>query len=364
MNIRWSVGGNEYYPREASHQLDKLPLGVYSVRENPMSGEIFLARTQEQFKFDYKLYDIETDFVKRVKVTWDNTNGHLGVLLNGLKGTGKTVTAELICNEVNLPVLLIERAFKGLSHFLDNVQQNVVVFFDEFEKSHGGGNLEEDEDGTSHGGNILSLMDGTSNKEHRRLFLLTTNKPRVNQNMLERPGRLRYIKNFGDLSLASIVEIVDDLLIHPELKRTTVQFIAQLNLITVDIVKAVINEVNIHKEAPKDFEGIFNVTKKMPKYDVYWPDRNDGKEPTVPYEYYVELYPQFLLQPETDPDYFLGDHLRFDGRSVGVIQKVDGKEVTIEVPLPSKDGNRRTETRTYRLEQKENYHENFRDYAF
>ena len=59
--------------------------------------------------------------------------------------------------------------------------------------------------------------------------------------MLQRPGRLRYVKTFEDLTVGVIMEIVDDKLIHKQHREKTVNFISKLDTITIDIVKAVVD---------------------------------------------------------------------------------------------------------------------------
>jgi hypothetical protein len=86
--------------------------------------------------------------------------------------------------------------------------------------------------------------------------------------MIQRPGRVRYLKTFDHLKPIVIKEIIDDVLIHKQFNNDCVQFISSLETITVDIVKAVLNEVNIHEEAPTAFESIFNVKKLKGKYNV------------------------------------------------------------------------------------------------
>ena len=261
MKNNWVQINNDYLLQEVSQQVTKLPVGVYKVNLNPITSELFLTHLQEKFEFPYKVYGVENKFVERVAKTFKNTTGNLGVLMNGVKGTGKTVTSEMICNELNLPVLIVPAAYKNLPDFINQVQQDVVVFFDEYEKMY-----------NNYDSSILTVMDGVLNNEHRKVFLLTTNNSYINDNLLQRPGRIRYVKEFTDLTLEVIMEIVEDKLVHKELKDQCVDFISKLETITMDIVNAVISEVNIHNEDPIVFKDIFNINMIENRVNLYVTD--------------------------------------------------------------------------------------------
>lgn len=68
--------------------VDSIPVGIYSIKFNPMEGWS-LEQTGEKFTFDYKVYGLQQQFVQHVLKTFKNTKGNLGILLNGVKGTGK-----------------------------------------------------------------------------------------------------------------------------------------------------------------------------------------------------------------------------------------------------------------------------------
>lgn len=257
MNNNWIQSSNSFYLREVSQQRKTLPANIFKLCIDP-KGEFFLANTQDSFEFPYKLYGMEYSFIERVTKTYAHTDGNLGILLTGLKGTGKTVTAQMICNQLQLPVIIISDAMDGISNYLNDIQQDIIVFFDEFEKLY-----------NNYDHSILTVMDGVLNNGHRKVFLLTTNEPKVNENMLQRPSRLRYIKSFEGLSLEHIIEVIDDKLKHSYLKEDCINFISGLELITIDIVKAVIEEVNIHEESPENFKDVFNVRKLDYRYNVY-----------------------------------------------------------------------------------------------
>jgi SpoVK/Ycf46/Vps4 family AAA+-type ATPase len=234
----------------------KLPVAVFLLCQD-IVGNKFLQKLEDQFQFDYKMYGLETSLIDRVLKTFKGTSGNLGILLNGIKGTGKTVTSKIICNELRLPVILLDSNLPDGHLYLNDIPQDITIFIDEYEKI-----FNEDAD-------MLTIMDGAFNSTHRRMFVLTTNKLYVNENLIQRPGRIRYLKTFKDLDINIITEIVNDVVIHKHLIADTIRFVSALELITVDIVKAVCQEVNIHEESPDVFEDVFNVKKLSGKYDVF-----------------------------------------------------------------------------------------------
>lgn len=258
MNNKWIVIGNKYHLSEMSQERDILESGVFNLEFDDTTKKFYLSKTQDSYEFEYKVYGIETDFVNRVVKTYNNTTGNLGVLLTGLKGTGKTVTAELICNELKLPVIIINEAFDGLQLYLNNIQEDCILFFDEYEKFYSNYNF-----------SILSIMDGALNLPYRKVFLLTTNDVHINTNMLQRPSRIRYVKTFTDLTIDVIENIVDDVLINKKHKTDIIKYISELDIITIDIVKSVCEEVNIHNESPNNFKDVFNVKASENIFNVY-----------------------------------------------------------------------------------------------
>lgn len=58
-----------------------------------------------------------------------------------------------------------------------------------------------------------------------RFFLLTTNAMTINENMVGRPSRIRYVKEFGNLDLTFVNEYLDDALQVPEARQDLLDFI-------------------------------------------------------------------------------------------------------------------------------------------
>lgn len=266
-NIHWAKSGDIFSLNSISNNIgSELPAGIYQTEYDSKTQVYNLRRTADSFVFPYKIYGIETEFIRRVLKTYNNTVGNTGILLSGVKGTGKTITAELLCNEMKLPIILVTNVFPPLAAFIASIPCDCVVFFDEYEKLFGGrgenvGIVEDDM--------MLSIMDGALSNEVRKMFILTTNSSIINVNMIERPGRIRYLKEFDDLSLDLIKGIVKDILVNDDLFDKVVEFISELNTVTVDIVKAIVEECNIHNETPEKFENVFNVQKKKATVQLF-----------------------------------------------------------------------------------------------
>lgn len=249
----WLQDGNIFNQGSAttvSHP-EGLPKSIYEVKLS-MTG-FYLSKIAESFTFDYKLYGLNQKFIDYVLKTYENTTGNLGVLLDGIKGTGKTVVAKELCNHLQLPVILVQsmgndtndKLIKYLSTAIDF---DCIFFFDEYEK--------EFKDSSD----VLSFMDGTYNSIYRKVFLLTTNELNVDSNLLGRPSRIRYKKSFGNLSEEVTREILNDILEDKTAIEKVIELTHSMNIITIDLIKAIATEINIHgAEALPDIKETFNI---------------------------------------------------------------------------------------------------------
>lgn len=350
MNNVWTQSANNFALKEISQQVPLLPVGVYKYQldqfENP-----YLTRIADKFHFPYKIYGIERSFIDRIKRSWSETTGNFGVLLNGVKGTGKTVTAEMICNEMNLPVIIIPFHHKSIVSFLNEIQQDVIVFIDEFEKIYDGYN-----------NSLLPIMDGALKTKHRLMFLLTTNELRIERNLLQRPSRIRYVKTFDDMTLDVIMEVVDDTLLHPELRECTIKMISELPIITMDLVKSIVQEVNIHHEDPQVFKAIFNVhSDREELYNVFKLNDEGVKEEVASC---TTIEPRWITaQGSIGNDFHIGHAYRGTITNVISESQLVVKQYTTE-KLENGDLQEFEEDIVYFLEKTNKTHRSFNSYAF
>nr|DAT77595.1 MAG TPA: ATPase [Caudoviricetes sp.] len=258
-SIVWLRNGRVLKQVDSNIQvLDALSKRVYTMNYDSDRNEIFLEDFADEFHFDFKVYGMESKLIKHIMKTFENTSRNLGILFNGVKGTGKTITAKIIANETKLPVIIINAPYPGLADFISKINCPCVLFFDEFEK-----NFNTDK---GHDLELLSIMDGVFNSQHRRVFILTTNKLYINENFIGRPSRIRYKKSFGNLPSEVVMEYLDDCLVDKSRTQEILEFIDSLAISTIDILKCIVEEVNIHNCPVSEFKQFINVEQAKYSY--------------------------------------------------------------------------------------------------
>lgn len=258
MNKVWMYSGNIYNQVSPDYKVEKtLPVGIYNVCLT--KNGFHLEKHADKFVFPYKMYGLQEEFINHVIKTYHATSDNMGIMLTGTKGTGKTVTAKELANKLNLPIIIVKDmgdANQYMIEFLSSIENDCILFLDEFEKNF------SESDST-----ILQIMDGVYNSKYRKVFLLTTNEMTINDNMIGRPSRIRYVKEFGNLDLKIVNEYLDDALQVPEARQDLLDFIDSLTISTIDILKTIVNEVNIHGiEGLRRAKGFFNVVTNEYSY--------------------------------------------------------------------------------------------------
>lgn len=240
----WCRKGIEYRNINLERVGDNLPPFIYELNRD-IDG-FYLTKVADKFGFKGTLYNIDNGFIDYFVKTFNNTNGNIGTILAGFKGTGKTYTAKNICNQLGLPVIIV-KYFEGVVNYLSTIDSDCVFFFDEYDKE-----FEED---TS----VLSFMDGASNTNTRKVFLLTVNKMLINENLIGRPSRIRYVKRFNSLSIDIAKDILINNLSNGELLNPILELLKKVSFLTIDIVKSVAEELNIHNDI-NAIKDLLNIT--------------------------------------------------------------------------------------------------------
>ena len=220
----------------------KLPAGTYDVLFSEMSGYSLIKRAD--FETTTKVYGPHKDLVNQMITRYEQFNSNFGVILGGRKGTGKTMTARLLSEAFkakDIPTIIISKATPGLPDFIQSIEQEVFILFDEFEKVFPKGNSDTKDLQSQ----FLPVFDGLSNTKH--FYMITINDyNKLNDYFLGRTGRFYYNIRFDAIGKDEIAEILNDKL-DKSLKHdiNRLSFILSIIDVNYDQLMSIIKELNL-----------------------------------------------------------------------------------------------------------------------
>ena len=308
---KWINDGGILYPIPGYASLLTSPgNGIFRIYEHPQTKRLGLERIDDTFRFDFKIYDLDCeDILLKIIKTWTSdlfreSNKNLGVIFNGIKGTGKTIAAKLLCNRIGLPVIVISKPVDGILEFIQSLHFESIVLIDEAEKTF----REEQEV-------LLKMIDGVYNNM-RKLYILTTNKLSIDENLLGRPGRIRYIREFSNLSARAVNDVIDDNLKDVSLKEEILKLVDSLEISTIDILKVIIDECNIMGSVPSGF--MLNI-------------------PKAKYKMQIVSFDNLELQSHRELQDYITNHLTTNESVIDWLQKVIGVDEKGKKPKKNSD---------------------------
>lgn len=246
--------------------LDKLPAQTYKVEFGQFTG--FFLEKQENLEIkESKIYGVHEEKVHKIFNRYQKTLKNLGVILSGDKGIGKSLCAKLLTKtalENNMPVILVGDYIPGIEDFLNNIKDEVLVLFDEFDKT-----FSKNRDDAPQS-KMLSLFDGTG--YGKKLFVITCNDyNNLNEFLINRPGRFHFHLRFDYPTVEEVKEYLRDKLdkeYYSEISKvTTFSRKIKLNYDCLSAIALELNEGEKFEEAIKDL-NIVNSSQNDNRYNV------------------------------------------------------------------------------------------------
>lgn len=232
---------------------DHLEAEVYSVQFDKFRG--FYLERNENFVQLSKVYGDIPKTVDRIITTFMSRPCNTGAMLNGPKGTGKSMTARLTAKraiEEGYPVIVIQQNFvdtPGYFDFIQSINQACMILFDEYEKIHDKESQEQ----------MLSLFDGIY--QSKKLFMLTTNYSyRIDDNMTNRPGRMFYNIKYKSIGSDFIMDYCLDKKVSEDKAKRLCTLAEVFDVFTFDMLQAVVEEMSRYKEDPREAIKLLNVS--------------------------------------------------------------------------------------------------------
>ncbi len=240
---------------------DQFPSQTYVVRFSKFKGFYLEKYLDMEIKED-KIYGVHTEKVNKVLSSFAKFNRSLGVILSGNKGIGKSLFAKMLSIEAvnkGIPLIVVDTYIPGIASYLESIDQEVMVLFDEFDKTFGEVQAQDGE--ASPQSTLLSLFDGVSGG--KKLFVITCNQiNKLNDYLINRPGRFHYHFRFDYPTANEVREYLEDKLDEQYYNQIddVISFARKINL-NYDCLRAIAFEINTgiaFKDAIKDL-NIINV---------------------------------------------------------------------------------------------------------
>lgn len=248
----WANHGSQWMtvPTEHATIKNKLSPGVYGIVET-RNGLIL--REEKPFELPKKIYGSTNTIVKKMINTYEQKTGSLGILLNGLKGSGKTMMGKKLSVELNekaVPTILVNQSYDAneFARFVSDIPHGVLFFFDEIDK------VFKDEEQLP----LLTLLSGVYDNHH--IFLFTSNDiTKINENFKNRPERIRYSINFKGMSPTAIKDYCEDCLTDKTQINNILCVSCAFDPFNFDMLQALVSEMNLYNETPSKALELLNI---------------------------------------------------------------------------------------------------------
>ena len=229
-----------------------LPPGVYDLKINrDYHRPTVYIRQLSTFKLPTKIYGTLTSMQNRILRTYQDRPFSTGVLLNGNKGSGKTLLSQMISNTavgtLKIPVILVNdymhsAEFAVIAEYLQNLGQPAVLVFDEFEKKTEGRYQIE----------LLAFLDGVIHQQKMLYLFITNSDAPINEYYKERPGRIFYHFRFRGLDEDAIRTYIRAALKNTSYTEPLVTLLKTFPEVNFDVLASIVEEMNRYDMSPKE----------------------------------------------------------------------------------------------------------------
>lgn len=270
-NFVYDKNSVQVYANESIKISSNLEPHVYNIKQNPKTMEFFLEKGENFTPFK-KIYGNCNELKTKIINTFISREKSTGIILNGNKGSGKTLLAKEICiecNRIGYPVILVNDNYEdpnGLNIFIQSIGVPCVILMDEFEKVF-------DEESQEY---ILSILDGVYS--HKTLFILTSNDvSKINVNLINRPGRIFYYISYEGIDENTIKQYCNENLNNKNEINSIIKLHNIIQNMNFDQLVSIVEEMNRYNQSLLETIKYMNI--KVEESDTYEISAYKGDNP-------------------------------------------------------------------------------------
>ena len=180
---------------------DILEPDVYEIEFVPMAGPKFEIITNMDLSVPKHIYGGVQARVDKAFKAFDRRPLNTGILLSGDRGMGKTLFIRIAINEAlsrGIAVIILKQtdSLDDVISLINRVSQPLLVIMDEFEKNF----VIDNSRGIDSQMPFLSMLDGLGSNSKRMFIASINNVGKMNDFMMNRPGRFYYHFSYAKLS--------------------------------------------------------------------------------------------------------------------------------------------------------------------
>lgn len=246
--------GNNIMPKPQGLDYELKPGKVYILAQDGYSGELYL-KEDNDFVMPEIYYQSDADkrFVTKVINTFTNTTKlTTGVMLSGIKGSGKTLMAKHIASKSNVPIIVVDKNVRAgeIENFFSRISIDTCVIFDELDKYWS----------TSY---LLGFFDGVKPTGKKLVICTCNDEDEVSDYLNDRCSRIRYKRNFECLGIDAVLGILNNILDEDKVIEVASFIDDNIGVISYDNIIVFADEVkNNPDESLESILEDLNIEKK------------------------------------------------------------------------------------------------------
>lgn len=231
------------------------PGKVYALLRDKGADELYLEEDKAfEFPKVYYLGDDDKKLISKSISTFEKTDKMTtGVLLSGLKGSGKTLLAKKIAIESKLPIIVVDKNVyaDNVEGFFARIETDVCILFDEIDKYWN----------TRY---LLGFLDGVKPTCKKLVIATCNNEKEIDEYLNDRCSRIRYKKTFRGLTKEVVKGIINDIIDNKDKSEAAAEYIMN-NIRTISHDNVIVFGEEIKNNPNDSFDEIMeflNIAKQ------------------------------------------------------------------------------------------------------